>query len=83
MPLLVLLLFWQKLSVNNSVQRSSDSVQASPSTVAALSPAKAVELRGKNFEQLRYLQQLYDDGILDDKEYSEQKQNILTALRKL
>ena len=29
-----------------------------------LSPSKTVDLRMKNFEQLRYLQQLYDDGIL-------------------
>ena len=33
------------ISGSSSVQRSSDSVQASPSTVVALSPAKAVELR--------------------------------------
>ena len=41
------------ISGSSSVQWSSDSVQASPSTVVALSPAKAFELRGKNFEQLR------------------------------
>lgn len=38
------------------------------STAAAgtynLSPAKIVDLRMKNFEQLQYLQQLYDNGIL-------------------
>ena len=48
-----------------------------------ISPGKSVELRMKNFEQLRYLQQLYEDQILDENEYKEQKQNILTALRKL
>ena len=48
-----------------------------------VSPGKSVELRMKNFEQLRYLQQLYKDHILDESEYQEQKQNILTALRKL
>ena len=49
----------------------------------AVSPSKSVELRMKNFEQLRYLQHLYDDGILNLSEYSEQKESILTSLRKL
>ena len=40
-----------------------------PSDVG-LSPGKAIELRMKNFEQLRYLQQLYEDQILDEKEYN-------------
>ena len=48
-----------------------------------LSPGKAVELRMKNYEQLRYLQQLFEDGILSDSEYAEQKQDILGSLRKL
>ena len=54
-----------------------------PLSSAVVSPSKAVELRMRNFEQLRYLQQLFDDGILNEHEYSEQKQNILTSLRKL
>ena len=37
----------------------------------------------KNYEQLRYVQQLYDDGILCEEEYAEQKQDILGSLRKL
>ena len=48
-----------------------------------VSPGRAVELRMKNFEQLRYLQQLYDDGILTQFEYEEQKEKILSSLRKL
>lgn len=48
-----------------------------------ISPKKSVELRMKNYEQLRYLQQLFEDGILSDWEYAEQKQNILDSLRKL
>ena len=45
-------------------------------------PEKSVELRMKNFEQL---QQLFDDKIIiiTDSEYVEQKQAILTSLRKL
>ena len=46
-------------------------------------PSKVVDLRMKNFELLRYLQQLFDDGSLSLDEYNEQKKNILTCLRKL
>lgn len=45
-----------------------------------LSPAMAVDLRMKSYEQLRYL---LKDGILSDAEYLEQKKNILTSLQKL
>ena len=48
-----------------------------------LSPGRAIELRMKNYEQLRYVQQLFDDGILSENEYVEQKQDILSSLRKL
>ena len=46
------------------------------------SPRKAVELRMKNYEQLCYIQQLYNDGILDEKEFNEQKSRILDFIRK-
>ncbi len=48
-----------------------------------VSPGKTIELRMKNYEQLRYLQQLFDDSILSETEYIEQKQGILASLRKL
>lgn len=48
-----------------------------------ISPGKAVELRSKNLEQLRYVQQLYEDNILSTEEFAEQKRMILEALRKL
>ena len=47
-----------------------------------VSPGRSVELRLKTFEQLRYLQQLYD-GILTTAEYEDQKGKILSSLRKL
>ena len=50
---------------------------------AGVSPGKAVELRLKNYKQLRYLLQLFDDGILSQIEYAEHKQNVLSSLRKL
>ena len=48
-----------------------------------ISPSKSIELRMKNFEQLRYLQQLLDDGILNEREYAEQKQTVINSLCKL
>ena len=48
-----------------------------------ISPSKAVDLRMKNLQQLRYLQQLFQDQILTTEEYEEQKTKIITALRKL
>ena len=51
--------------------------------VPAVFPAKAVDLRMKNYPQLSFLQHLFEDGILDEKEYTEQKGNILDFLRKL
>lgn len=63
--------------------KEQDTPTKSASVSIGISPGKSVELRMKKFEQLRYLQQLYEDHILDESEYKEQKQNILTALRKL
>ena len=54
-----------------------------PLTLSTISPGKTVELYMKNYEQLRYLESLFEDGILTHKEYSEQKENILSSLRKL
>ena len=61
--------------------------QEVPATVSpvssGISPSKSVELRMKNYEQLRYLQSLYEDGILNKDEYDEQKKNTLTSIGKL
>ncbi|SMN02569.1 hypothetical protein SPONN_1314 [uncultured Candidatus Thioglobus sp.] len=48
-----------------------------------LSPGKCAELRMKNFQQLKYLQQLAEDNILSQSEFIEQKTMILEALKKL
>lgn len=64
----------------NALGGQKPSISSHPSP---LSPGKSIELRMKNFEQLRYLQQLFDDGILNDKEYAEQKANIISSLHKL
>ena len=43
-------------------------------------PWKTVELRMKNYD---IEQQLHDDGIIDDKEFAEQKQSILTLIQQV
>jgi hypothetical protein len=50
---------------------------------AGVSPGRAIDLRMKNYEQLRYVQQLLDDGVLSKDEYTEQKQGILGSLKRL
>lgn len=47
------------------------------------SPGRNADARMKNLQQLRYLQDLFEDGILDKPEYIEQKNEILEALRKI
>lgn len=62
---------------------SSSSGDCTPSTLIraiasiGISPGKTVELRMKNLEQLRYLQQLMEDGILSQDEFFEQKEIIM------
>ncbi len=65
--------------------RKEKDTDQSPASVLAsgISPGRSVELRMKNYEQLRYLQQLYDDAILSTEEYHEQKQLIIGSIRKL
>ena len=48
-----------------------------------MSSSKVVDLQMKNFEQLRYLQQLYEDNILNENVYLEQKNKILATLRNI
>ena len=47
------------------------------------SPSKTVDVRLKNLEQLKIIQQLRDDDILTSAEYMEQKEIILSSLRRL
>ena len=68
---------------NSSTTATTEKTSSSGMHVHSISPTKAVDLRMKNFEQLKYLQQLFDDGILSEKEYSELKLNILSTLKNL
>ena len=74
-----------KLVEQKSPQKNpcGDSPVEVGTSVAAVSPAKVVDLQMKNFEQLPYLQGLFEDGILSQEELNEQKSVILNAPRKL
>ena len=58
-------------------------VSHSVPVTSRVSPAKSVELRMKSYEQLRYLSKLFDDGIITDTEFADQKSAIMMALKKL
>ena len=69
-----------------TVAANTATAVAVPSTgtvSVGISPGKSIDLRMKIFEQLRYLQSLFEDGILDQLEYVKQKRNILASLSKL
>ena len=70
-------------SGSSSSSGSSGSSSGSHMMPFSVSPTRAVNLRMKSYEQLRYLKQLFDDGIIRDKEYKEQKEHVMTTLRKL
>ena len=48
-----------------------------------VSPGKAAEIRGKSFDQLGTLKRLFEDGVLTEKEFEEQKSIILSGPKKL
>ena len=64
-------------------QEPNTTLSETTKVTTGMSPRKAVELRMKNLEQLRYLKNLFEDGILSEKEFAEQKNSILSSLRKL
>ena len=68
---------------SSSAGSSSSGSSGSHMMPFSVSPTRAVNLRMKSYEQLRYSKQLFDDGIIGDKEYKEQKEHVMTTLRKL
>ena len=48
-----------------------------------MKPRQVAEVRMKNLEQLKYIQDLLNEGVLTDEEFQEQKTNILSAIRNL
>ena len=53
-------------------------VASQQNSQCGISPAKVADVCMKNLEQLKFLQQLYEDGILSHAEFIEQKVSYLT-----
>ena len=70
----------QSPQVNQTV---SESVRPQCSQSLGVSPGKVSEIRGKSYSQLATLKQLYEDGVLTLSEFEEQKEMILSGLKKL
>ena len=49
----------------------------------AISPGRATDIRGKGFTQLAAFKILFEDNVLTEEEFLEQKQAILLGLKKL
>ena len=58
-------------------------VTTSTATSAAISPSRLADVRMKHYEQLRYLHKMFDDHILSEEEFLEQKGKIMDSLRLL
>ena len=59
---------------------SSSSVVSQP---VGVSPSKVVDIRGKCLTQLGNLKKLFEDAVLTEDEWKEQKKCILDTLKKL
>lgn len=72
-------------AVNKSQDTQSTQIQNidCPLIASGVSPSKVVDIRGKSLGQLGTLKQLFVDGILSQEEYDEQKDIILSGLKKL
>lgn len=73
-------------AVVKMLQSSSSERQVSersPSTTSAYyaSPLKTAQLRSSCLEDLKKIKELYEDGVLTEKEFMEQKESILNSLK--
>ena len=74
----------QSPTIHQTISDSSTPTRpALGSSQLGISPGKVAEIRGKSFGQLNALKQLYDDCVLTRDEFEEQKQVILSGLKKL
>ena len=85
---------WHLAPLTNAITKAFTGNQASStpekravasqqSSQCGISPSKVADVCMKNLEQLKFLHQLYEDGILSHTEFIEQKGIILDLLRKL
>ena len=86
-----LLRLWARV-VTNGLHESMDkppdlpqfkSEMTSKNTAQTMSPCKVADTRTKYIEQLRQVKALFEENVLSNDEYEEQKEIILCSLRKL
>ena len=70
-------------NAESSTEPSTPKIPGRGISRTGVSPGRVADVRMKNLEQLRFMQNLLDDGILSTEEFDEQKQLILNTLRKL
>ena len=69
--------FAKAFTSEKSNQASGSMSVSQPPVTGGVSSWQSNGAKNEEFQQLRCLKQLYDDGILDAKEFAEQKQNIV------
>jgi len=75
--------FAQSFQCGSKGKDDSPKRSSSLPITTGVSPGRSIELRMKNLEQLRYLQQLFEDRVVSEQEFSELKGGILSSLRNL
>ena len=69
------------LNKSTSLDSPSKTQVTAPQTT--VSPARTVQLNSKHLQNIRVLHELYENGVLSDEEFREQKHLILNSMRKL
>ena len=72
----------QALSTSAHVQTQLNRPNPS-SSLPSWSPMKRAELRSMYIKQMAEVRQLYDNGILSEEEYEEQRLELVDSLRQL
>ena len=70
-------------SAASAIAKAFSSTPPPSSQHVKCSPSKTVDIRMKNLEQLRLLQKLREDGILNEEEFGMQKQIVMKSLSQL
>ena len=70
-------------AVVKMLQSTDKNTPPPPNMTTYTSPLKAAQLRRSCLEDLKKIKELYEDGVLTDEEFREQKENILLSLKNL
>ena len=73
----------QSPTIHQTTQQDHSTPKRTHGMQLGMSPGKAADIRTKSFGQLTVLKQLYDDNVLTQCEFEEQKSVILSDLKKL